>query len=244
MNTFQRPIALLFILYFLVLFCERAQSLVRIFLSKEIKAFGSGFDIYVNTLSIVSLLSTFVLLGFFNKDLWLAAFANPKSVDWSMAVITSGVILFSGMVHTEFTIPPVQFVSYGFLIAAMVLQTIVTGRTALSPVMLWYSLVYCVILSMAIPVVYRSEIRNAKLFHIIEALVSIALVVCFTYKLLMVFQGRGENLLLWIPFLIVAIGDALVLAMRWKESINSFVLIFSSLTVVAFVVGKIMDGRV
>ena len=72
------------------------------------------------------------------------------------------------------------------------------------------------------------------LFHFIEADVMLVLVVSFTVMLRRLFVGRGENLLLWIPFLVMVIGDAAVLWMRWSEEINSFVLIFAILSAVLF----------
>lgn len=52
--------------------------------------------------------------------------------------------------------------------------------------------------------------------------------------------GKGENLLCWIPMLIAAVGDAVILAMRWREKVNSFVLIFILLAALLFVLGKIL----
>ena len=40
--------------------------------------------------------------------------------------------------------------------------------------------------------------------------------------------------------LIAAVGDAVILAMRWKESVNTFVLIFIILSAVLFAVGKVL----
>ena len=42
-----------------------------------------------------------------------------------------------------------------------------------------------------------------------------------------------------VPFLIMIIGDVLVLALRWKESVNSFVLIFASVSTLMFIIGRI-----
>ena len=38
----------------------------------------------------------------------------------------------------------------------------------------------------------------------------------------------------------MALGDIMVLALRWKEKVNSFVLVFASLTVIVFVLGRII----
>lgn len=60
----------------------------------------------------------------------------------------------------------------------------------------------------------------------------------FTIMLRRLFLGRGDNLLLWIPFIIMAVGDTVVLWMGWKAEINTFVLIFAILSVVLFIIGK------
>ena len=67
-----------------------------------------------------------------------------------------------------------------------------------------------------------------------------ALVCSFTLMLRRLFLGRGENLLLWFPFAIMAVGDAVVLWMGWTAEVNTFVLIFAALSVVLFIIGKII----
>ena len=53
------------------------------------------------------------------------------------------------------------------------------------------------------------------------------------------FSG-GDNLLLWLPFAVMAIGDAVVLWMGWTAEVNAFVLIFAALSAVLFIAGKII----
>lgn len=230
-------ISWLFLAYFVILFAERLQSLLKIGFAGF---FNSGFDGYVNVMTIVSLLATVVLLAFFNKGFWTSLFSRSTTPDYLMLSVTAGVILLSGMVHTEHTIAPIQFGAYGALILAMILRTIqIVGGTE-HPFHWWYSLIFVVILSMAIPVVYPTSIESSTLFYFIEAIVSVALVVCFTVLLVKVMTGQGANLLWLIPVLIVAVGDTIVLAMRWKENVNSFVLIFGSLSVLVYLVGKLI----
>jgi FlaA1/EpsC-like NDP-sugar epimerase len=126
------------------------------------------------------------------------------------------------------------------LIVAMILKTVTVQSSTEHTFMLWFSLIYLTVFSMAIPVMYHSDIKSAALFHIIEAVVSVALVVAFTFMLRQVFFGQGGNLFYIIPILIAAIGDAIILAMRWKEEINWFVLIFIVLSCVIWVVGRIL----
>jgi hypothetical protein len=62
----------------------------------------------------------------------------------------------------------------------------------------------------------------------------------FALMLRRLFSGRGENLLLWIPFAIMAIGDTVILLMGWTAEVNTFVLIFAVLSVIVFILGKII----
>lgn len=239
-RRFTKLISWLFLLYFVILSGERIQSLVRA-VSRD-GLFPSAFDGFVNLTAILSLCAAAVMLVFFNRGFW-RSLTSSAAPDESALTITSGVILVSGMVHTEFTIAPIQFAAYGMLIVAMFLRAAELSGGAENRFSLWYSLVYLTAFSMAIPVVYRSGIGQAALFHFIEADVMLLLVLSFTVMLRRLFIGRGENLLLWIPFLIMAIGDAVVLWMRWTEEVNSFVLIFSGLSAVLFLIGKLIICR-
>ena len=163
MKNFQKPISFLFLIYFVVLFIERAQSLYRSFSLTRKEMFSSSFDIYVNVVTMISLLSFLVLICFFNKDFWASLVSKEAKVNYSMLTLTAGVILISGMVHTEYTIPGIQFASYGALIIAMVLKTIEKTGEGGDNLLMWYSLIYSVMFSMAIPVVYKSSIDKAAL---------------------------------------------------------------------------------
>ena len=240
MKNFQKPISFLFLIYFVVLFIERAQSLYRSFSLTRKEMFSSSFDIYVNVVTLISLLSFLVLICFFNKDFWASLVSKEEKVNYSMLTLTAGVILVGGMVHTEYTIPGIQFASYGALIMAMVLKTIEKTGGGGDDTLMWYSLIYSVMFSMAIPVVYKSSIDKAALFHTTEAIVSLSLVVAFTYMLNRVFLTKADDLMSLVPFLIMLIGDTLVLALRWKESVNSFVLIFASISTLMFALGRIL----
>ena len=229
-------ISWLFLLYFAVLAAERIHSIVLCGIDGF---FSTPFDTYVNLLTILSLTGTVILLVGFNGGFW-RSLAGAGQPHYTRLVITAGVLLLSGMVHTEHTVAPIQFVAYGMLILAMLLQTVTVVQTAGHPFMHWYSLVYLVAFSMAIPVMYRAGIPQARLFHVLEAVISVALVAAFVIMMQRVFAGQGQNLLYWIPFAVAAVGDAVLLWMRWQESVNSFVLIFVSLTAVLFAVGKIL----
>lgn len=232
-------ISWLILLYLVILFAERAQSLIRCCTGGIQPLYETAFDGYVNTLTALSLIATLVLLAGFNANFWRSLFRQGVTPDYTMLSITSGVLLLSGMVHTEHTIAPIQFVAYGMLIIAMVLRTVTAASGTEHPFKFWLSLVYLIAFAMAVPVMYRSEIPNATAFHIIEAVAAVLLVAAFTFMTQRVFVGKGENLFYWVFFVVVAVADAIILWMRWQESVNFFVLIFVVLTAVLFAVGKI-----
>lgn len=233
----------LIMLYFIVLFAERVQSIVRSIKDKNVKLFGNGFNGYVYLAVFLSLAAFLVLLivgnAWFLKSLFTMDMNVYNSVDYRMLSITAGVILVSGMVHTEYTIPGIQFASYGMLIAALVIKTACVNAQAEDRVLLWMSLVYLILFSMAIPVVYHSEIDKAILFHVIEAVVSLALVAVFAVLMYKVMIGNAVNLFYVIPIAIAVIGDTIIVAMRWKEKVNGFVLIFLIAASVMWIAGKI-----
>jgi len=232
-----KPISWLFLLYFIILFAERAQSLIRAVSQGGL--FPSTFDGLVNLTAILSLCAAVIMLILFNRG-FLKSLVTPAEPDWTALTVTSGVILVSGMVHTEFTIAPIQFAAYGMLIVAMILRAAQLNSEAENRFSLWYSLIYLTAFSMAIPVVYRSMIEKSAMFHFIEMDVMMLLVISFTVMLRRLFIGEGEDLLMWIPFLIMAAGDAVVLWMRWTEEVNTFVLIFAVLSAALFIAGKVI----
>ena len=75
-----------------------------------------------------------------------------------------------------------------------------------------------------------------------EAAVSLVLVISFTLLLRRVMTGSGADLLQWFPMLVAACGNAVILAMQWKEKVNLFVLVFTALSAFLFAVGKIIFG--
>ena len=233
----------LIFLYFAILFTERTQSIVRSLRDKNIKIMGSGFNKYVYIITFVSLLAFLVMLFTCNKWYLKSLFTRDADVcgkiNYLMLSVTAGVILIGGMVHTEYTVPVIQFASYGLLIAALIIKTVQMNSLASSSLMLWLSVVYLIVFSMAIPVMYHSEIAKAGLFHLIEAVVSLALVAAFTFLMYRVLVGNAVNLFFVIPIVIAVIGDAVILAMRWKEKVNGFVLIFLVASVVMWIAGKI-----
>lgn len=237
---------MLFFMYFLVLYAERLQSLIRSLKDRSVNIYGSAFNGFVYTVSAVSMIAAAVLLIGWNRDFFAGMFGRSAEVysriNYARLSIAAGVLLFSGMVHTEHTIPVVQFVSYGALIVAMALR-IVTAHGGDNTFMRWFSFAYLTAFSMAIPVMYHSQIKAASAFHIIEAVVMAALVISFTFMMRQLFMGNGADLFYIAPIVIAAVGDAVVVAMRWKEKVNTFVLIFIVAAVLMYGVGKVLSRR-
>lgn len=230
--------------YVLILFAERLQSIIRTFKNGIEFAFADGFNAYVNVFVLLSLAATIVILFACNQTFLKAVFVptkeNIQNVNLKMVCLLIAVILFAGMVHTEYTINGIQFASYGILIVALILYTILYQKESDCVLLLWVSLVYLICLSMAIPVMYKSQIKLHVVFHVIEAVVSIILVCVFAYLSYLVFIGEATDLFLLIPIVIALIGDICILALRWKEEINYFVLIFLISSVVLWIAGKII----
>ena len=208
----------LIMLYFIILFAERVQSIVRSIRDKDVKLFGSGFDSYVYLAVFLSLAAFLVLLAVGNAAFLQSLFTMDmnvyRSIDYRMLSITAGVILVSGMVHTEYTIPGIQFASYGMLIAALVIKTACANAQAKDSVLLWMSLIYLI-------------------------LFSLALVAAFAVLMYKVLIGNAVDLFYVIPVAIAVIGDTIIVAMRWKEKVNGFVLIFLIAASVMWIAGRI-----
>ena len=233
-------ISWLTMLYFVILFAERVQSMVRVVYVGNKGMLSTGFDSYVNVLTCCSLLAALIMLFTLNRDFLRSLIDSSVVPDYSKLSVTAGVILISGMVHTEYTIAPLQFGAYGMLILAMILRTVETAPAADSRFRLWYSVIYLTVFSMSIPVMYHSYIEQAVLFHVLSAVTALVLVGCFTYMMRLVFIGQAEDLLLIVPVVLMAVLDAAVIIMRWSEEVNTFALIFAVAAAVMFIIGKIV----
>ncbi len=239
-HRFNKAISWLILAYFVILFAERAQSIIRILVDDTIGLFHTGFDIYANVLTVLSVSAAIFMLIVYNEDFFRSLYDGKTFPDYSMLSVTSGVLLVSGMVHTEFTIAPIQFGAYGALIVAMILRTVETAPEAKNKFKLWYSLAFLTVFSMAIPVMYHTYIEQAVLFHIIAALTALVLVFFFTLMMRRVFIGKAEDLLLFVPTVLMAGLDSVVIIMRWNEEINAFAMIFAILSVIMYIAGKII----
>lgn len=228
-----------FLLYMVILAGERIQSLIRSFIEGPDFAFGTFMIGLYNVISLASIAISLILLFVLNRD-FLKGLFMPTEVNYKNLWTTSGVLLISGMIHTEFTILYIQFVAYAFLLLALALKTVLV-QEGKNRVLLWLSLCYLMSFSMAIPVNYITSLDAAPIFHAMELLVSISTIGYFIYMCDKVFWGEGEHLFLPIPFTIVLIGDIFLIAFRWREYQNIFLLGALILTSLLFLIGKILE---
>ena len=236
-NLWTYLINLCFFLYFLILIVERAISVI-LSLTNGINIYGTRFDGYVYTMVFLSIAGFIVYLLITCRDNIKALFVKDEKIEFGHLCIASGIILLSGMHHTEYTVAPIQFVSYGFLIIAFILKVVSSENK--TPLM-WISLVYLISFSMAIPVMYRSDIELYVLFHFFEGIAVLVLVALFTYLLLILFSDE-DDLFNILPIVIAILLDGSLIVMRWEEEINYFVLIFISLSALIYIGAVIFRG--
>ena len=228
-------INLCFFLYFVLLIAERSIS-VALTLSNNINLYGTAFDGYVYSLVFLSVVGFLVLLVLKCRSNIKAVFKPSGDLRFDWLCIAGGVLLLSGMVHTHYTIPGLQFASYGIWILGILLKVISIHHKTENKVLLWLSFAYLVAFSMAIPVMYQSMIEAHVFFHILETIGSIALVGAFTYLLLRLFNDNGDLFPLW-PIILAIVVDVPLIVLRWNEEINFFVLIFIVLSAALYIVG-------
>ena len=239
-------IHLLFAVYFIVLTAERIQSIVRSIRDPDVLLLGDGFNCYTYLITFVSLAVSLIYLTVTSGKLLTGIFTRSARVHESVRMerlcIAAGLILVSGMVHTEYTVAPIQFGAYGALIVAIIIQTALTQKQSDKPVLLWLSVAFLTAFSMAIPVMYRSNIAHAGLFHVLEAITALVLVAMFTGMLYKVFCKDATNLFYIVPMLTAVALDTVLIVMRWQEEINWFVLVSLIATCVLFLIGRLWDG--
>ena len=231
-------IKICFYLYFIILIVERTVSVV-LSIQNGVDLFATGYNQFVY-FTVFNSIGAF-LIYFFVRCLKSFNF-NDENPSYSDLCIASGILLLSGMVHTEYTISGIQFASYGVLIIGILLRVIAINKTSTNKLLLWLSFIYLVCFSMAIPVTYPSQMESKAFFHILEGLTSYSLVAVFTFMMIMLFKGK-ENLFILSPVIIMLILDVSLIVWRWNEEINFFVLIFVSLSTLLFIPGFIISKR-
>lgn len=236
-------IRLLFAVYFIVLTAERIQSIVRSVQDPTVFLFGDGFNRYTYLITFLSLAVSLIYLIVSNGNFFAGIFTRSAQVHGRVRIgrlcAAAGLILVSGMVHTEYTVAPIQFGAYGALIVAIIIQTVLTQQQSDKRALRWLSVAFLTAFSMAIPVMYRSDIANAGLFHVLEAITALVLVAMFGGMLYKVFCGDATDLFYVTPMLTALVLDTVLIVMRSREEINWFVLISLVATCVLFCIGRL-----
>ncbi|MCR4649537.1 MAG: hypothetical protein K5776_10725, partial [Lachnospiraceae bacterium] len=247
------------IVYFAVLFAERLSAVI---LSpahcnwnldpKYYEAYlftnGNLFNYVTFAVTILSLaagliLSVKPLIGMVSK--LFSSKEYPFKDNYRSIVIAAMVMLYGGMMHTSFTLAPLQFVAYGFLIAAMIVRTmekcISDKDKRFSSIV---SVVYLTLFSMTIPVCYISvELGGVTMFfYIVEFAAAFILIPLFGIMLYRFFT-EGVTTFSFVYPLIMLVLSGLAVALKWSEEINFFVLIFVCLTVVFYLALGILAGK-
>ena len=230
-----------FLAYFLILSVERIISLVAVFTGNLSKY--DALDWYMTALTLFAIFGAYVFMAtkchVSFKSLG-SDFAEDNE-NYAKLSIAAGILLLGGMVHTEGTIPGIQFASYGMLLGAMGIHTWQCAKRDGKALMKWLSFAYITAFSMSIPVVYHTNIELKYLFIPIECVVSAGMVVLFTIMLKRFFTQNAESDFSPVPYITAVVGAFAVIILRWSEEINWFVLIFICVTSVLWFLSNILS---
>ena len=158
-------------LYFLILTIERIISLATV-LTSDIAGYDL-LDLYMSVLTAAAIIGAYTYMF-----LKVRFTAKPRSSDkpeqsvFGKLAIAAGILLLGGMVHTDGTIPPIQFAAYGMILISMAIHTAQRVKALGGGVIRWLSFGYIVAFSMSIPVVYHTSIELSALFIPLEIIVS------------------------------------------------------------------------
>lgn len=231
-----------FLCYYVILFVERAYSLISSFTDNTIgfsRMFlrGGIFNKYVYGLTILCMfVSLIIALRILGKVI-----ANGIGATSKLMIINSGILLVSGMLDSPHSIIIVQFIAYTFLFIGCLTKFIEIIHKKEATASTIASFVYFVAFAMAIPLVHKTDCLDGtgrKFYYVFEALVSGGLVVVFTIIMLFLFsEERYRHVNNVIFFLLMLAGNALVIiqGLAIKDP-NFFPVIAAGVAAVAYLV--------
>ena len=158
--------------------------------------------------------------------------------NWKELILGMMILLFSGMMHTGWTLAPLQFVAYGLLIGAMVCVTINSCLRNKNNYNSIFSVVFLTLFSMAIPVCYISVNEATQVpfytFTLIAVFAEIPLFGFMLYE----FFNKGEISFNYAPVIsmLALSGSVVLLNFTSVSDFNWFVAIFVVLTTVCYLV--------
>lgn len=229
------------IMYFIILFIERLLAVILSINNGGVYALNSGsmfnyitYSVTVTSLIVGTILALRILPGLikslFSKEDYDFD-RNYKSI-----VIAAMVLLYGGMMHTGFTLAPMQFVAYGFLIASMIVRCvekcIEDKQKRFASIV---SVIYLTLFSMTVPVCYIALELGVTtiLFYIVEFLAAFTLIPVFGIMLYKFYKSGITSFLFFYPLLMFSLSGLTVI-LKWREEINFFVLIFVVLTLLFY----------
>lgn len=228
-------------LYFVILPFERFLAVIFSIGYGNAYALNSGLPFSVITY-FVTLISLIVGLGLSVFPFWSMLFKlfskkpYPFEKRYKIIVIAAMAFLYGGMMHTGFTLAPVQFIAYGFLIASMVVRTVEKCKEDKSKSFASIvSVIYLTLFSMTVPVCYLAfELGSLTIpFYVSEFLAAFVLIPVFGVMLYNFFKDGVAGFSVVPPILMFILSGASV-AFKWSFEINYFVLVFMILTLIFY----------
>ncbi len=232
-KVFNKLMIISFLGYALILLGERITALVLSIHKGGIFALTSKSFIGISTYA-VTLISVIAFLVIMIKPLLrMASTLFSKNLydfesHYKVIILGSTVFLFSGMMHTGFTLIFLQFVAYGLLIMGMIVSCI---SYCLSNKSVRYvsivSTIYLTLFSMAIPVVYNIHASTlvTTFYYLAEYIAVFLLVPTFGKSLYKLLANGKLSFCVYVPLLMVIL-DTLIIILKWKESHNGFLMTF------------------
>ncbi len=252
LNIAEYFVFLFYALYVVILFAERTIALVKGLVDPEFIFYDSNDFVqwYTHILTAIGLLGCLITAVTLNRYVFVLLFTrseeHKQKTDYGSMAITAGAVLLGGMTHTNYTLLWLQFVSYGALLLSMLIRTVTAARLFRPDVTkgrLVVSYAYIVCLSMAIPVVYSTEISAWKVFVPLEIVTALLLVFVFCFKLAGFYRSGGLTNFGLASMLYAVAADITLFVLRFSETPNYFLIAFLALTFVFFVIGRVVYGN-
>lgn len=231
--------------YFIILFVERTLALIlSVNQGEDYSLVSRNFLPYI-TYSFTAL-SVLLSLIFLPKILiiFFKYLFSKEELDfvphYKYITVTSIVILLGGMMHTGFTLSPLQFVGYGFLIISFLIRTIKQIKQGDNKFECLISLIYLIFFSMTIPVCYITYLEGIQmvLFYVVEFVTTLTLLVVFG-KMMYRFLDKGKEIFSISYFIIMLVLCSFTIGLKWIDEINVFVLMFVILSAITYITNAI-----
>ncbi len=235
-KVLNRLISIGFVGYVLILLVERVIALILSVSNGEEYALVSNnaLPTVYYAIAVVSIAAGVVLIAKPIFEMTVSLFKKDNyEFNWKEILIGCMVLLFSGMMHTGWTLAPLQFVAYGFLIGAMLCVTIDSCLRRKNNYKSIVSLIFLTLFSMAIPVAYVSVNEATQVPFYIFTLLAVFVEIPVFGFMLYEFFNKGEISFDYAPVLTMGVlsGAVVLLNVTGFENLNLFVAIFVIATI-------------